>query len=327
MTARRGPAIWISWERHRRSRELARALSVPLYEIVSRQGGHLRTISCTLRTVGLLLRVRPSLLFVQNPSVQLAALASLVKPLFGYTLVVDRHSNFDFSNTRDGLFNRLSNYGLRKADLTIVTNEAVRQLVEAKGGRGIILQDLLPKLEVKRDATREGPLRVVYVCSFSPDEPVEEVIQAVGRLDRNVHVYITGRIPPAFEERARRAPTTLTFTGFLPDDEYVNLLGSADVVVALTKREHTLLCGAYEGVSLRKPLVLSNQEALRSYFTKGVVLTENTPEAIAAAIRDAVHDRERLSAELGELVPALQADWSSRFHRLKSRLGVGDGAA
>ncbi|TMQ64252.1 MAG: glycosyltransferase family 4 protein [Candidatus Eisenbacteria bacterium] len=325
MTDRRGPAIWISWERHRRSRELARALSVPLYEIVSRRGGRLRSIDCALRTTGLLLRVRPSLLFVQNPSIQLAALASFLKPVFGYTLVVDRHSNFDFSNTRDGLFNRLSNYGLRIADLTIVTNEAVQRLVEEKGGRGIILQDLLPKLNAKRGAPHAGPLRVVYVCSFSPDEPVEEVLEAAVRLDKNVHVYVTGRVPGAFQSRAQRAPATITFTGFLPEDEYLDLLGSADVVMALTKREHTLLCGAYEGVSLHKPLVLSNQEALRNYFTKGVVLTENTPEAIATAIRKAVEDRERLSEELSELVPVLKADWSSRFRRLKSHLGVGDG--
>jgi len=265
------------------------------------------------------------LLFVQNPSVQLAALASFLKPWFGYTLVVDRHSNFDFSNTRDGLFNRLSNYGLRKADLTIVTNDAVQRLVEEKGGRALILQDLLPRLDAKRGAPRGGPLRVVYVCSFSPDEPVEEVLEAAGRLDKDVHVYVTGRVPALFQDRARRAPATVTFTGFLPEDEYVDLMGSADVVMALTKREHTLLCGAYEGVSLRKPLVLSNQEALRSYFTKGVVLTENTPEAIAGAIRKAVEDRERLSAEVGELVPTLEADWSSRFHRLKSNLGVDDG--
>jgi len=327
MSRRRRPAIWISWERHRRSRELSRALSVPLYEIVSRRGGRFRGIDCALRTIALLLKIRPSLLFVQNPSVLLAALASFLKPVCGYTLAVDRHSNFDFSDTQHGLFNFLSNYGIRRADLTIVTNEAVQRLVEEKGGRALILQDLLPQLAARSEAPRGGPLRVVYVCSFSPDEPVEEVLEAARLLDSNVHVYVTGRIPGAFQARAQRAPATLTFTGFLPEDEYIDLLGSSDVVLALTKREHTLLCGAYEGVSLRKPLVLSNQEALRSYFRKGVVLTENTPEAIAVAIRAAVEGRARLSAELDELVPELQADWSSRFHHLKSRLGVGDAAA
>jgi glycosyltransferase involved in cell wall biosynthesis len=318
------PAIWISWERHRRSRELARALSVPLHEIVSRGHARFRSITCAFRTIGLLLRVRPSLLFVQNPSVQLAALAALLKPLCGYTLVVDRHSNFDFSDTEHGLFNFLSNYGIRKADLTIVTNESIQRLVEAKGGRALILQDLLPSLAAKNDARGGGPLRVVYVCSFSPDEPVEEVLEAARLLDRNLHVYVTGRVSGAFAAMAQTAPSTLTFTGFLPEIEYQDLLGSAHVIVALTKREHTLLCGAYEGVSLRKPLILSNQEALRNYFTKGVVFTENKPEAIAAAIRTATQDRARLSAELDELVPELQADWTSRFHRLKSHLGVGD---
>jgi glycosyltransferase involved in cell wall biosynthesis len=327
MTRPRGPAIWISWERHRRSRELSRALSVPLYEVVSRWGGHFRSIECGLRTVAILLRVQPSLLFVQNPSVQLAALASFLKPLLGYKLVVDRHSNFDFANTSRGLFNRLSNYGLRKADLTIVTNEAVQRIVEEKGGRAIILQDLLPTLNAKKGPSREGPLRIVYVCSFSADEPVQEVLEAAALLDRNVHVYVTGRVPAAFQARAQRAPSTITFTGFLPEDDYLDLLGSADVVMALTKREHTLLCGAYEGVSLRKPLVLSDQGALRSYFARGVVHTENTPKAIAAAIRSAVENRERLAAELSALAPELQADWSARFGRLKSRLGLGDGAA
>ena len=327
MSPRPGPAIWISWERHRRSRELARALSVPLYEIVSRRGGGLRSIDCSLRTTALLLRLRPSLVFVQNPSVVLAALASFLKPVVGYTLVVDRHSNFDFSNTRHGLFNFLSNYGIRRADLTIVTNDAIQRLVEEKGGRALVLQDLLPHLAARNEAPRGGPHRVVYVCSFSPDEPVEEVLEAARLLDENVHVYVTGRVPGTFQTLARRAPATITFTGFLPEDDYVDLLGSSDIVVALTKREHTLLCGAYEGVSLRKPLVLSNQEALRSYFRKGVVLTENTPEAIATAIRAAVEERARLSAELDDLVPELQADWSSRFHQLKSRLGVGDATA
>ena len=320
-------AVWISWERHRRSRELARELSVPLFEVVSGGGPHLRSLSCSLRTVGLLLRLRPSLLFVQNPSVQLAALASFLKPLFGYTLVVDRHSNFDFADTDRGLFNLLSNYTIRKADLTIVTNEAVQGLVETKGGRAFILQDILPRLEPDGVERPEGETRVVYICSFSSDEPVEEVVEAARLLDDTVRVYVSGRIAKTFLSRARSAPPRLAFTGFLPEHEYLALLGSADVVVALTKREHTLLCGAYESVSLRKPLVLSNHAALRNYFTKGVVLTDNTPSAIAAAIRTAVGDRSRLSAQMDELALELQADWASRFRRLKTLLGLDLAAA
>ena len=323
----RRPAIWISWERHRRSRDLACALSVPLHEIVS--GGHRlwRGASCAARTVWLLLRVRPSLLFVQNPSVQLAYIACRLKPLLGYTLVVDRHSNFDFADTEHGLFNHLSNYTMRKADLTIVTNEAVAGLVQRKGGQVLILPDLLPSLRPSPPALPEAGTRIVYICSFLPDEPVEEMLGAAARLGQDFHVYVTGRVAKGFQTLTRAAPANVTFTGFLPEEEYVSLLSAADIVVVLTKRENTLLCGAYEGVSLRKPLVLSNHAVLRSYFKKGVVLTENAPDSIEAAIRKAARERDRLGAELAEFVPELKADWATRFERLKTRLGLADAAA
>jgi glycosyltransferase involved in cell wall biosynthesis len=320
-------ALWVSWERHRRSRELARALSIPLSEIVVAGPRLWRSSSCAARTVWLLLRVRPSLLFVQNPSVQLTYLACRLKPLLGYTLVVDRHSNFNFADTEHGFFNHLSNYTLRTADLTIVTNETVAGIVQGKGGRTLVLQDILPTLRPRPLAMPKSRVRIVYICSFLPDEPVEEMLGAARRLGDEFQICVTGRVPKRFQNLARSAPGTVTFTGFLPEEEYVSLLGSADVVMVLTKRENTLLCGAYEGVSLRKPLVLSNQAVLRDYFKKGVVLTENTPEAIEAAIRKAARERVRLGVELAELVPELQADWASRFEQLRAQLGLIDAAA
>lgn len=320
-------ALWISWERHRRSRELARRLSVPLVEIVSSAHPAWRTLRSTLRTTWLLLRERPSLLFVQNPSVQLAYLACRLRPWLGYTLVVDRHSNFDFADTDHGLFNRLSNYTLRHADLTIVTNDAVARVVESKGGRALVLQDALPSLAGGSPPGSGDRIEVLYICSFSSDEPIEELVEAARRLGEGFRIHVTGRVRDSFRDLASRAPANVQFTGFLPEDRYVSLLGGVDLVVVLTKRENTLLCGAYEAVSLRKPLVLSDQDVLRRYFRKGVVLTTNTPDSIATAIRSAARERERLRRELNELLPELTADWTARFEGLKARLGLADGAA
>jgi len=318
--------LCISWERHRRSRELARALNVPLAEIVSDGPRLWRSMSCAARTVAVLLRARPTVLFVQNPSVQLAYLAGLLKPLLGYTLVVDRHSNFDFEDTERGLFNYLSNDSIRRADLTIVTNDTIAALVEGKGGRALVLPDRLPTLEPGPRSLPEAAARIVYICSFLPDEPVEALLGAAGRLGEDYRFYVTGKVSTPYRDRVRSAPSNVTFTGFLTEEDYASLLGAADLVVVLTTRVNTLLCGAYEGVSLRKPLVLSDQVVLREYFTRGVVLTENTPEAIEAAIRSAVRERDRLKAEMGELVPVLRADWNARFDRLLQRLGWADGA-
>jgi glycosyltransferase involved in cell wall biosynthesis len=319
-------ALWISWERHRRSRELARALDVPLAEVVSDGPRLWRSLSCAARTVGVLLRHRPKVLFVQNPSVQLAYLTGLLKPLLDYTLVVDRHSNFDFENTERGFFNYLSNDSIRRADLTIVTNDTIADLVEGKGGRALVLQDLLPTLRPGPRALPEATASIVYICSFLPDEPVEALLGAARRLGDGYRIYVTGKVSKQNRDRVRSAPPNVTFTGFLAEEDYASLLGAADLVVVLTTRVNTLLCGAYEGVSLGKPLILSNQVVLREYFTQGVVLTENTPESIEAAIRTAALERDRLAAEMANLIPALRADWATRFDRLQKRLGWIDGA-
>ena len=319
-------ALWISWERHRRSRELARALSVPLVEIISDGPRLWRSASCAARTVGVLLRTRPSLLFVQNPSVQLAYLTGRLKPLLGYRLVVDRHSNFDFEDTEHGLFNHLSNDSIRRADLTIVTNDVIADLVERKGGRPLVLQDRLPDLHTSPQSLPGAAARIVYICSFLPDEPVLELLGAAGRLGEDFRIHVTGRVSSRFREAARTAPANVTFTGFLAEEQYASLLAAADVVVVLTTRANTLLCGAYEGVSLGKPLVLSDQAVLRAYFRQGVVLTENTPASIEAAIRTAVGERVRLASEMDRLVPVLRADWEARFGELKRRLGWTDAA-
>ena len=319
-------ALWISWERHRRSRELSRALDVPLVEIISGGPRLWRSASCATRTVLTLLRARPRILFVQNPSVQLAYIAGILKPLLGYTLVVDRHSNFDFQDTERGFFNFLSNDSIRRADLTIVTNDTIADLVRRKGGRPLVLQDLLPTLHPTPRTLPPATARVVYICSFLPDEPVEALIGAARRLGDGFRIYVTGKPSKPYRELLRAAPPNVQLTGFLAEPDYASLLAAADLVIVLTTRMNTLLCGAYEGVSLRKPLVLSDQVVLREYFTQGVVLTENTPEGIESALRTAARDRERLAAEMRALAPALRADWETRFQDLRKRLGLTDAA-
>ena len=75
---------------------------------------------------------------VQNPSMVLAALACLFRKPLGYALVVDRHSNFShLAQGKTGLKRRLSDllsdYTIRNANLTIVTN---RELAEQRGTGG-----------------------------------------------------------------------------------------------------------------------------------------------------------------------------------------------
>lgn len=316
------PAVWITWERQRRSIEMARQLDVPLHLIDTGRRGLARYVLSVWQTLSVLRRERPRVVFAQNPSVLLAALVCAVRPFFGYRVVVDRHSNFDFADTDSGLLNRISNYSLRKADLTIVTNTFLERLVAAKGGRGFILQDPLPVLASGPPMPLKGRKNVVFVCTYKPDEPVAEVLEAARRLPDDVVVHVTGNDKRLPDELRATLPGNVVLTGFLSQADYDRLMASANLVLELTTRDHTLLCGAYEALSVGTPLVISNMTALVEYFRAGVVVTTNDAPAIAAAIETALAREDALRADIATTLPVMVAEWQARFAALKTAAGL-----
>ncbi len=319
--------IWIAWEKQRRTTELAAELGVDLRQWTFRAPYLLRIIWLSFKTCVLLIVRRPPVLIVQNPSVVLAALAALLKPLLGYKLVVDRHSNFklETSGSRSAkyrIFHFLSRYSLPRADLTIVTNEFLRDLVDGDGGRGVVLPDKIPNLPFAAEAPHPDRPTVVFVASHSPDEPTAEFIEAARILGPGVDVRVTGDEGKLSASARESAPPNLTFTGFLSDRDFQMQLGACDVVVVLTTKPHILLCGAYEAVAAGKPLVLSNQEDLLEYFSRGVVPTENDADGIAVAIRIALADKGRLSSEIEGLKVDLTKFWDERMDKIRSELAA-----
>jgi glycosyltransferase involved in cell wall biosynthesis len=313
-------ALWISWLRQRRTSELARAMRLPLHTFAFSGPRPVRHLRATLATVALLVRTRPRLVLVQNPSIFLGALACILGPFFRFRVVVDRHSNFDFSNTETGLFNLISDFSLKRADLTIVTNDAVREIVEHKGGRALVLQDRLPDIQQTKVVPLRGSFNVVFVCSFSPDEPIADVLEAASLVEPDVYIYVTGNDRKLNATLRQRAPSNVVFTGFLSPEEYDGLLRSCDVVLSLTTREHTLTSGAYEALSADKPLVLSATDALSGYFKSAAVRTGSSGREIAEAIATARSHIDELRAQVGPLKADLVEDWARRFNVLQAKL-------
>lgn len=313
-------ALWIAWERHRRSRELAAALGIPLATLLSRAPYAVRALVLSARTILVLATRRPSVLFAQNPSMVLATLACALRPLFRYRLVIDRHSNFRL-HERDNpalkwrIFHAMSRYTIRAADLTIVTNDVLKALVEDWGGRGFTLPDKIPAMALATPATLPALSNAVFICSHEEDEPVKEVLQAAAALP-DIDVYITGNPRTTLERYAHLVPPNVHLTGYLPEAAYQSLVASCDVVLSLTTAANTLLCGAYEAVAVGRPLVLSDQKALTNYFSKGRITTDNTAEGLARAVREAVQNSERLRAEMQLLKIELSKSWTERWKAL-----------
>ncbi len=315
--------LWTTWQTHRRSRELANALGLDLHEITSRRRRPWKYFELSAKTTRLWLQRRPSLVFVQCPSVFLALLAVLLKPVLRYQLVCDLHNEAVRPFLHDtGLHRVLLRWIWRRADLNLVTNDGLKQVVERAGGAAFVLPDRVPVIrgEGAGDSQPDGK-SVVFVCTYQADEPFREVIEAGALLPSGVHLYVTGRHKGV--ENLPPLPPNVSLTGYLSDYAYDRLLIGAEVIVDLTAMEDCLVCGAYETAALGKPLVTSDTAALRSYFHSGTVYTQHTPEAIAAAIQSALDDRDVLSLQMRQLASQLEEDWQARHSTLVAMLNAG----
>ena len=311
-------ALWISWERHRRTRELARSLGLELREITSSAPSGIRYLSLFVRTLMTVARRRPAVLVVQCPSLLLGIWAAVLKPLFGYRLVADLHNEaVEPINLRASWYQSAFAWIRRAADMNVVTNDALKALVEAEGGRAIVVPDKVPELEPSAPtSSRTNRRRVVFICTYAIDEPVHAFLEAARFLGADIDVFVTGD--------RRRAPADIVvppnvqLTGFLPEHAYAQLLADADVLVDLTSLENCLVCGAYEALALEKPLVTSDTRALRSYFRVGTVYTQHEARAIAGAIGYAIAHANRLTLEMRRLKRRLRDEWASQRAALES---------
>jgi glycosyltransferase involved in cell wall biosynthesis len=315
-------AVWITWQRHRRTRELCSAFGLELVELTYRGHRLVRYPVLAARTALFLLRRRPDVVFIQCPSVLLGVWAVLLKAVFRFVLVADLHNeavepyNYSFAAYRKALA-----WIGRSADVCLVTNDALKRIVERGGGHAFVLPDKVPDLAPAADPGASRAPRVVFVCSYAPDEPYLELIEAATLLDPAVTVYVTGdhrRLPATIQ-----VPSNVRLTGYLSEHDYEHLLRGADIVVDLTAMENCLVCGAYEAVAVERPLVTSDTRALRAYFNRGTVYTAHTAQSLASAIRYALRERLRLAAEMKVLKLELARDWARQGDGLRRLVGLG----
>jgi glycosyltransferase involved in cell wall biosynthesis len=314
---------WISWDSHRRTMQLANALGVPVRLIRRGRFRGVQRLSALLRSVLYLFRTRARVVIVPNPSLALAVTTCVIKRFKGYRVIQDLHSYFYQTlatprSLHDRVYARLSRYCLRQADLTIVTNEFLREMIGRLGARAVVLQDRIPDLASSEAMPLAGRWNAVFVCTYSEDEPIDEVLKVGALVSEGTHIYVTGRLPRIAARWT--IPRNVHLTGYLTDAEYTRLLSSADIVLALTTRDHTLLCAAYEAVALGKPLVMSDTPALREYFTKGVVYTRNDGRALTAAVEEAIRRLAALRADVCQLKDDLARPWGDRFAGVRAKV-------
>lgn len=300
----------LSWFEHRRTRELCAGLNVELALLATRRRGLTRYLLLTVRTLALLLRRRPRVLLVQNPSLVLGVLCLSLRPMFRFRVIVDAHNEAVEPYENPHAWIRwLSRWVIRHADLTIVTNRQLAQKVREQGGRPFILPDRIPTPPPGVGNSLGAGFNVVLIATFAKDEPVAAIFEAVR--DAALQLYVTGNSHKLAARVVAGVPANVHFTGFLGESDYWSLLRSADAVIDLTLKSDCLVCGAYETLALGKPLLLSNNEASIELFGDGALFTDNTPRDIRLALERLRTERTHLQSAAerrrGELAERWQA--------------------
>ncbi len=282
--------IWLSWESHRRNQSISRELGIRLFEITDKYPFLLRYPILLFKTFMLIKQENAKIIFVQNPSVVLSLFTVIMGKFTPKAVIVDAHNigiRFEHPNLFIKRFGQILNHlVIEIADLTIVTNSNLAEYVKLNKGKAFVLPDPFPIFRKYRKLDLKGEKNILYICTFSPDEPYLEVFKAAEYLKNSIYIYVSGN-----NKRSclpNKPAQNIIFTGYIPEQDYINYLHSVDAVIDLTYREDCLVCGAYEAIAAEKPLLLSDKTSLKGYFGDSALYTDNTASDISCKIKKIV---------------------------------------
>ncbi|MCG3118663.1 MAG: hypothetical protein ALAOOOJD_00912 [bacterium] len=335
--------IFISWaENCSRSDHLARLLGGKSYMVYAGWLGSrpatvwLKYIIQTFQTLWLLLRERPDVVLVMVPPIFAVLPVYFYCKLTGSRFATDNHTA-GFTMKRWQRLKVLHGWLEKRAACNIVTNEPLQQLQQSWGvpaQRVFRIGDLpvqFAKIETppflkqnggaSNGKTPNGFFAVTAVCSFNPDEPLAEILQAAHELPE-VNFYCTGKLKDAPAGILARKPKNVTFTDFLSVPHYAGLLKASHGVMVLTTRDFTMQRGAYEAMALGTPIITSDWPLLRQTFAQGSLFVDNSPQSIVQAVQQLRTDWPQFKASIQTQRAQRHAAWAEKEKNLRRILAL-----
>lgn len=273
-----------------------------------------------LKTLYLLFRERPSVVYVINTPVFAPLCVYLYHLLTGTPFVMNVHGH-SYIGKKWGWAAPLQRF-LAKRALTNVVDHAGQQRIFQSWGGDTIMMERPPFVlyENDRQINANMPFAVTVISNFHNDEPLHLVIEAARQLP-DIRIFILGNTARAEKEMLESAPENVIFPGYLYKQDYWRQLYASNAIMTLTTSSYSLVAGGIEGMAVGKPLILSRQPVLTEYFSKGTVFVEHTVESIANGIHAAQLNESQLLAEIAALSGEKQDRWNSAFQELVVLMG------
>ena len=300
MSKKKNKNIWITWHYAARSRNLTKELDLDIYELFLNKNIIVRHLFSPIWTLWVLLKVKPNVVYIQL-SFMLLNVVSLYK-IFRFNkviLIADCHTKALRRKAKGPLnyiFWPIKKATFKLVDLSIVSNDGMKKDIQELHNNFIILPDKIPENIVQKLPSKEYKY-CVYISAFAIDEPFDEIFKVAELLSDELILFWTGKRPNS-KPLPENVPDNLKFTGFISFEEYYDLIGNADCILALTTEQDCLQSGAYEALNVGIPMVISDSFALREYFVDSALYTDHKPESIANNILAAIEQSEELKKKI-----------------------------
>ena len=218
---------------------------------------------------------------------------------------------------------------LKYVDVVVVHNDS--QLVAAENlgissGLIIVLEDAPASFYlVDKEMPLPTVLRpwVLFPGSFAEDEPVSELLEVAKNMPE-VQFFMTGSL-----EKAKKiidieaVPKNFHLMGFMPINEFDQLLCASNIILALTKFDGIQLSVCNEAVGAEKAMVLSNTSLLKDLFPQGTVFVDPLcVESMQKGIEKALLNQEELEVQMKGFHLIRWNTWMTQANKVQSRLIV-----
>jgi glycosyltransferase involved in cell wall biosynthesis len=291
-----------------RADELAQAVGAERVSITFLYGPRyfapVRYLALFFKTLVILFRKRPDVVYAQNPPIFCPMTCLLYCRIAGKRLVVDHHSIWRIKTLGRGPISRaiglLETAVSRSASGNTAPHRFWGEKLVAMGARRVlVVHDFVernpnPRDDSLRSRLTDRPILAVSSHGGHPLERIEAEASAVGRVG-SVALVITGP-KEKLEGRLPQAalPANVRYLGFLPRETYESLKASADLALNVTDEPFTLSHVLLEYAASSLPTVSSRQDVLEDFFGDALLYTDSSgPEDVAAKVRSMLDPRVR----------------------------------
>lgn len=180
----------------------------------------------------------------------------------------------------------LSKFIIRHAKAVIVHNHRILEVSQELYPSTVFfnipdpVEPIVPQENVRIDK------QILVISSFDPDEPVDVLLDCIFRLPEYNFVITADplRLSPSKRSVMSELPN-IRLTGFLPIEDYHQVLCQSMATIVLTTQDMIQPSGACEALSSNTQLLISKTSLTEELFGSWAVLVDNSSESIVNSIR------------------------------------------